>query len=98
MRVRGVDWMVKVEPGDFDILCTCAIRYCFGRQTYMPSMVQDIVLQHLHEIRDGDLKILLEDCDSQQKKQLYGDPTIDKPGWIRYRERLTEEAKRRKLL
>ena len=97
MRVRGVDWMVKVDPEDFGTLCICAIRYCFGRQTYMPSMVQDIVLQHLHEIRDGDLKILLEDCVFQRNMDLYGDPTIDKPGWLRFWEKVKAEAERRGL-
>jgi hypothetical protein len=97
MRVRGDEWKVKVDPEDFGTLCICAIRYCFGRQTYMPGMVQDIVLSHLEELSDRDIRVLLEDGEFQCRMDLYGDPTIDKPGWLKFLEKVREEAKRRGL-
>lgn len=97
MRVRGDEWKVKVDPEDFGTLCICAIRYCFGRQTYMPGMVQDIVLSHLKELSDKDIQVLLNDRDFQRTLDLYGDPNIDRPGWLRFWEMVKAEALRRGL-
>lgn len=97
MRVRGDEWKVKVDPKDFGTLCICAIRYCFGRQTYMPGMVQDIVLSHIKELSDWDIQLLLQDGDFQCRMDLYGDPTIDKPGWLKFWEKVIKEASLRGL-
>lgn len=97
MRVRGDEWKVKVDPEYFGTLCICAVRYCFGRQTYMPGMVQDIVLSHLEELSDRDIRVLLEDGEFQWRMDLYGDPTIDKPGWLKFWKKVREEALRRGL-
>lgn len=97
MRVRGDEWKVKVDPEYFGTLCICAVRYCFGRQTYMPDMVQNIVICHLEELSDRDIRVLLEDGEFQWRMDLYGDPTIDKPGWLRFWKKVREEALRRGL-
>ena len=80
---------------DFGILCVCAIRYCHGRETYMPSMIQDIVIKHLQSIPDKDLHVLIEDCEFQRRYNLYGNDKIDKPGWIAYEKKLNDELIRR---
>jgi hypothetical protein len=28
---------------DFGIICLCALRYCFGRKTYMPRLVIEFI-------------------------------------------------------
>jgi hypothetical protein len=33
---------IKLDQENFGTLAICAIRYCQGRQTYMPSLVQGI--------------------------------------------------------
>lgn len=45
---------MKIEIGkeSFGTLCICAIRYCHGRQTYMPGLVQEICAGHLKELSD----------------------------------------------
>ena len=85
----------NITQDDFGTLCICAIRYCQGRQTYMPGLVREIVVPHLPEISDKDLKVMLEDCEYQERMQLWGDQLIDKPGWIRWKEILMVEKKRR---
>ena len=88
--------MIKnINPKDFGTLAICAIRYCHGRQTYMPELVREIVAPHLHEVSDKDLTVMIEDCDFQERFKLYGDEMIDKPGWIRWKELLIAEKKRR---
>lgn len=88
---------MKIDIGekDFGTLCICAIRYCHGRQTYMPSLVREIVRSHLKDISDEDLAIMLEDCDFQRRMRLYGDERIDKPDWLRWEQRLHDEKSRR---
>ena len=87
---------MKISKDDFGTLCICAIRYCHGRQTYMPELVQRIVGEHLSELTDKDIDVMLDDCDYQRRFDLYGDPSIDKPDWLRWERRLKEEDERRK--
>ena len=86
---------IDMEEDDFGTLCICAIRYCHGRQTYMPELVRGIVRRFLPTIRDTDLNILIEDCGFQERMNLYGDERIDKPGWLKWKEELLAEKKRR---
>lgn len=89
---------MKIEIGqrDFATLCICAIRYCHGRQTYMPSLVQQIVGAHLNEISDNDLKVMLDDCKYQAQFDLFGDERIDKPGWLQWQDTIKAEIEKRK--
>ena len=88
--------MIKnITQEDFGTLAICAIRYCHGRQTYMPSLVRDIIAPHLPDLSDKDLMVMIEDCEFQERMNLYGDVRIDKPGWKRWRELLIAEKKRR---
>lgn len=88
--------MVKnITAEYFGTLAICAIRYCQGRQSYMPGLVRSIIAPHLPEISDKDLDVMIEDCDFQAQMDLYGNKTIDMPGWRRWRELLSAEKHRR---
>lgn len=89
---------IEISQQDFGTLCICAIRYCHGRRTYMPSLVQGIVRGHLGKFSDSDLKVMLDDCDFQRRMNLYGDELIDKPGWLKWEQTVIEEMGRRKPL
>ena len=87
---------VQIGQDDFGTLCVCALRYCHGRQTYMPSLVQGIVTEHLSELSDKDLWVMREDCQRQRRDYtLYGDLFIDKPGWLRWADRVNAEIEKR---
>jgi hypothetical protein len=86
---------ITTTQEDFGTLAICAIRYCHGRQTYMPSTVQRIISTHLKELSDKDLSVLIDDCDFQERMNLYGDERIDKPGWLKWKELLLAERERR---
>ena len=88
--------MINLSNEDFATLAICAIRYCHGRQTYMPGLVRGIIRPHLKELEDRDLAVMLDDCEFQATMKLYGDERIDKPGWLKWREELEEEICRRK--
>ena len=86
---------IKLFQEDFGILAIDALRYCFGRETYMPSLVRDIIRPHLPELTDKDLSVMLNDCDFQERCCLYGNETIDKPGWLQWKQELKNERNRR---
>lgn len=86
---------IRLEQTNFGTLAICAIRYCQGRMAYMPSLVQGILRNHLKELSDKDLGVMIEDCDYQRRFDLYGDPVVDKPDWLRWEHDLREEKKRR---
>ena len=89
--------MIKnITQEDFGTLCICAIRYCHGRQTYMPDLVRGIIVPRLPDLSDKDLGVMINDCDYQERFNLYGDERIDKPGWLRWKEILLAERERRK--
>ena len=85
---------VMIDNENFATLCICALRYCQGRRSYMPSLVQQIVGSHLKDIPDKDLEVMLEDCEFQRSVDLYGDE-CDKVDWLNWESRLKEEKKAR---
>ena len=87
--------MIELSEHDFGTLAICAIRYCHGRQTYMPEMVMGIVREHLDELSNKDLAVMINDCDYQERNNLYGNEHIDKPGWIEWKNLLVAEKERR---
>lgn len=86
---------ITLSQKDFGTLAICAIRYCHGRQTYMPDLVRDIVRPYLDRISDKDLGVMIEDCKYQATFEMYGDEKIDKPGWIEWENQLKAERERR---
>lgn len=86
---RDDDLVVQISSDDFSVLCVCALRYCQGRQTYMPSKIQDIVMNYIDAISDIDLKVMLDD-EGMLEFTGYGDDLIDRPNWERFYYKLKE--------
>lgn len=87
---------IKLPEEDFGTLAICAIRYCHDRQTYMPDLVRSIIRQHLKDMSNRDIRVMLDDCKFQARFGLYGDEYIDKPGWLMWEKELEEEMNRRR--
>ena len=85
---------IIISEKDFGTLCICAIRYCHGRKTYMPKLVQDIVKEYLDEFDDKDIKVMENDCQFQRDFDVYGDG-IDKENWLEWEKLIKEERKKR---
>lgn len=83
---------MKLDNKDFGTLAVCAIRYCRGRQTCMPSLVRGIVKGHIKDISDKDLQVLINDCDYTMR---WAD-VIESKEWTEWRDVLTAEQERRK--
>lgn len=86
---------IDIDCEDFGTLCLCALRYCHGRMTYMPLLIQGICKAHLKEFSGKTLGVMIDDCDYQERMHLYGDENIDKPDWLRWQDALLAEKKRR---
>lgn len=82
---------MTIDNEDFGTLAVCAVRYCRGRQTYMPRLVRGIVKGHLSDISDKDLHVLINDCDYTLKWEDAADPR----GWAEWKELLLAEQHRR---
>ena len=52
---------VKLCARDFSTLAICAVRYSLGRQSYMPSLVCEIIEEHIDKIDSSSLIVLQRD-------------------------------------
>ena len=86
---------MNINNADFGILAVCAIRYCQGRQTYMPELARGIIREHISEVTDKDLQVMINDCEYQYA---FGYENIDKPKWIDWKDFLINEQKRRQVV
>lgn len=77
---------------DFGTVCGCAVRYSLGRQTYMPSLVQQFINRNLKQIDSYSLAVMARDI---KEAPSYGNKTIDKPGWMNFLAVLEKELKDR---
>lgn len=84
-----------IDTEDFGVLAICAIRYCQGRQTYMPSLVRGIVKEHISRVTNKDLQVMINDCESQVQQENYGS-AFDKKGWLDWKIFLLNEQAKRK--
>lgn len=87
--------IVKISKEDFGTLAICAIRYCQGRETYIPELVRGILRPYLFTLSDKDLQIMIKDCENQEFMGIYCNPWIDKPGWIEWKKALLKEKEER---
>lgn len=82
---------------DFEAVLLCAIRYCIGRQTYMPSLVIDYITPLLSELSDNCLRLMQDEINERGiYKDGLGDEKIDRPYWEQFNEKITDEMKGRK--
>lgn len=72
---------INLHDDFFGTVLNCAIRYCIGRRTYMPSLVQDFIRPLLPHLSDKTLWCMERDI---REAKNYGDPNIDEPDWKRF--------------
>lgn len=84
--------LVEIDE-DFGTILICAVRYCLGRQTYMPSFVTEFIKPLLPQLDKDTLNVMTKDIRSAET---YGDERIDKPMWMRFLDDIEHEISRRK--
>lgn len=86
---------MNMSEDDLGILFICAVRYCLGRKTYMPSMIQGIVLGNIKQVSKQDLIIIRNDVQDAARDNYLGSEYIDAPGWKLFMDKISEEIESR---
>ena len=63
--------MVDPTNDDFGAVCNCAVRYCLGRRSYMPSLVCGYITPLLPELTDKTLDCFERDI-AERKRTGFG--------------------------
>ena len=80
---------------DFESILICALRYCLGRQTYMPSTITGAVRPMLPMLSIQALGVIAEDI--RKAKEIHGglgDSRIDEPMWLAFLNDVEAELKK----
>lgn len=85
---------IELSDEDFGAVLNCAIRYCIGRETYMPRLVIEFIRPLLPYVSNRTLSCFERDI---IEADCYGDPVIDKPLWIRFLGEIQSEIKKRNI-
>lgn len=81
---------------NFETILLCAVRYAIGRETYMPSLVIDYITPLLPYLSDNTLRLIANEITEYKAyKGGLGDDKIDKPYWIAFLRKITEERIKR---
>lgn len=81
--------MIKIsdQNNDFGAVLICAVRYCIGRQTYMPGLVIDFIRPFSKTLTVMERDIIEADS--------LGDEQIDQPRWLYFLNDIRAEKQRR---
>lgn len=87
--------MIKIpdKNNDFGAILICAVRYCIGRQTYMPELVINFTRPLLSKLDDKTLYVMARHIAETDN---LGDAEIDAPMWGEFLAEIEKERKRRK--
>ena len=61
------------EDSDTGAIIICALRYCVGRRTYMPSLVVDWTKRHWSHLSINDQNVIRCDIEQAIQEQDLGD-------------------------
>lgn len=84
------------EDSDFGSLVICAIRYCMGRRTYMPSTIIGVVTPIIAKLDTNTLRCIDRDLSEPAIYGGLGDEKIDEPLWLNFHSLIKEEIQNRK--
>ena len=62
----------------------------------MPSLVQDFVCRNFKYLDYNVLQVMVDDINFAERINQLGYERIDKPGWLKFRERINSELEKRK--
>lgn len=92
---RCVMYKIQIQKGDenFGAVLICAVRYCIGRQSYMPELVMDKIMPWIPMLSIQTLRCFERDIEEADN---LGDEKIDAPRWRVFLCDVKAEIKRRK--
>ena len=90
---EGRQIIIEADDDIFGAVLNCAVRYCLGRQSYMPRLVVDKITPWLPMLSNKTLWCFERDI---QGADSLGDPDVDAPRWRAFLSDVRKEIERRK--
>ncbi len=67
------EWVDVRFDEDFQLILLSAVRYCFRRDTYMPSVTADFIRRNIHFLTEKTIFLLIRDITEALKQEpLFG--------------------------
>ena len=88
--------MVDPTNDDFGAVCNCAVRYCFGRRSYMPSLVCGYITQLLPKLTDKTLDCFERDIAERKRTGFDFGDSCDYETWDAFHKAVCDEIERKR--
>lgn len=88
--------MVDPANDDFGAVCNCAVRYCLGRRSYMPSLVCRYIISLLPKLADRTLDCFERDIEERKLTGFDFGDSCDYETWDAFYKAVCNEIERRK--
>lgn len=88
--------MADPSSDHFGAVCNCAVRYCLGRRTYMPSLVCGYITPFLPEMSDNTLDCFERDIAERKRTGFDFGDSCDYETWDAFYKAVCKEIERRK--
>lgn len=88
--------MVDPTNDDFGSICNCAVRYCLGRRSYMPSLVCRCIISLLPELTDKTLDCFERDIAERKRTGFDFGDSCDYETWDAFYKAVCKEIEGRK--
>ena len=88
--------MVDPTNDDFGAVCNCAVCYCLGRRSYMPSFVCGYITPLLPELTDKTLDCFERDIAERKRTGFDFGDSCDYETWDTFYKAVCKEIERRK--
>ncbi len=96
LRSDAPKGMVDPTSDYFGSVCNCAVRYCLGRRSYMPSIVCRYIEPLLPELTDRTLDCFERDIAERKKAGFGFGDSCDYETWDAFYKAVCNEIERRK--
>lgn len=88
--------MVDPASDDFGSVCNCAVRYCLGRRSYMPSLVCGYIISLLPKLTDKTLDCFERDIAERKRTGFDFGDSCDYETWDAFYKAVCKEIEGRK--
>lgn len=96
LRSDAPKGMAEPTSDDFGAICNCAVRYCLGRRSYMPSLVCGYITPLLPELTDKTLDCFERDIAERKRTGFDFGDSCDYETWDAFYKAVCKEIERRK--
>lgn len=96
LRSDAPKGMVDPASDDFGSVCNCAVRYCLGRRSYMPSLVCRYIISLLPKLTDKTLDCFERDIAERKRTGFNFGDSCDYETWDAFYKAVCKEIEGRK--